>query len=149
VDRLIPDIIRALEAGNKIELRRPDAVRPWQHVLDCVYGYLLVAAGLLEGRQLAPAYNFASSDGDVATVLDVATLGVGAWDASPDVIVVERDDSSAEAATLRLDASLARRDLAWTPAFSLEEAIAETVRFYRDSSIGREQIGTRARSARE
>jgi CDP-glucose 4,6-dehydratase len=138
-DRLIPDIARALEAGEKIVLRRPDAVRPWQHVLDCVHGYLLVAASIFEGRPLAPSYNFAH-DGGAATVIDVTRSVVDNWGASEDTIVIERELNAAEAGLLTLDPALAHRDLGWTPAWTLHESIAETVRFYRDPTIGPAQI---------
>lgn len=138
-DRLIPDIVRWLEADKPVVLRRPDAVRPWQHVLDCVYGYLLSAASILQGRALSPAYNFAH-DGGAATVLQVAQAVVRNWGAADDVIVIEREDTAAEAGLLTLDPALATAELGWRPAWSLEEAIAQTVRFYLDPSIGREQI---------
>lgn len=138
-DRLVPDIARALEAGEKITLRRPDAVRPWQHVLDCVYGYLLVGAAMLEGRALQPSYNLAHSGG-AATVIEVTRSVVKHWGASDDTIVVEREDNAAEAGLLTLDPTLAETDLGWKPAWTLEESIAESVRFYRDTSVGLAQI---------
>jgi CDP-glucose 4,6-dehydratase len=138
-DRLIPDIVRALEAGDAVALRRPDAVRPWQHVLDCLYGYLLVAAAQMEARPLAPAYNFAH-DGGNATVLDVARAAVRAWGAADDRITVERATDDREANLLTLDARLARTDLGWAPVWSLEESIAATIRAYRDPAAGRAQI---------
>jgi CDP-glucose 4,6-dehydratase len=136
---LIPDIARALEAGENITLRRPDAVRPWQHVLDCAYGYLLLGAAMLEGRALAPAYNFAHAGG-AATVIEVTQSVVKHWGASDDRIVVEREDNAAEAGLLTLDPSLARKDLSWEPAWTLDESIAESVRFYQDPTIGPQQI---------
>jgi CDP-glucose 4,6-dehydratase len=138
-DRLLPDIVRALEAGSKVILRRPDAVRPWQHVLDCVYGYLLVGAAILEGRALAPAYNFAHDDGE-ATVLDVTRAVVRYWGATEDQIVVERETNAKEAGVLTLDPALARRDLGWAPAWTLDESIRESVRFYLETSVGPAQI---------
>jgi CDP-glucose 4,6-dehydratase len=146
-DRLVPDIVRALEAGDNIVLRRPDAVRPWQHVLDCVHGYLLVAAAQLDGRQLAPAYNFAH-DGGAATVIEVTRAVVKHWGASEDRIVIERENDAKEAGLLTLDPSLARNDLGWEPAWTLDESIAESVRFYLDPTVGPAQIDEHmARSA--
>jgi CDP-glucose 4,6-dehydratase len=138
-DRLIPDIARSLEAGDKVVLRRPDAVRPWQHVLDCAHGYLLVGASILDQRPLAGSYNFAH-DGGAATVIEVARAVVSNWGADEDTIVIEREDSAAEAGFLTLDPSLARNDLGWAPAWTLAESIAETVRFYRDPTVGPAQI---------
>jgi CDP-glucose 4,6-dehydratase len=139
--------VRALEAGDNITLRRPDAVRPWQHVLDCVHGYLLVAAAQLDGRPLAPAYNFAH-DGGAATVIEVTRAVVKHWGASEDRIVIERENDAKEAGLLTLDPSLARKDLGWEPAWTLDESIAETVRFYLDPAIGPTQLDEHmARSA--
>jgi CDP-glucose 4,6-dehydratase len=138
-DRLIPDIVRALEAGENITLRRPDAVRPWQHVLDCVHGYLLVAAAHLDGRALSPAYNFAH-EGGAATVLEVTKAAVQNWGATEDRIVVAREDDAQEAGVLTLDPTLAHKELGWQPAWTLEESIAETIRIYRDPSAARAQI---------
>ena len=138
-DRLIPDIVRALEAGENITLRRPDAVRPWQHVLDCVHGYLLVAASQLAERPLSPAYNFAH-EGGAATVLEVTSAAVKHWGASDDRIVIERETDAQEAGLLTLDPSLAHEELGWNPAWTLDESIAETIRIYRDPSQGAAQI---------
>ena len=138
-DRLIPDIVRALEADENITLRRPDAVRPWQHVLDCVHGYLLVAASQLDDRPLSPAYNFAH-DGGAATVLEVTRAAVKHWGASEDRVVIERETDAQEAGLLTLDPALAHKELGWRPAWTLDETIAETIRIYRDPSAGRTQI---------
>ena len=145
-DRLVPDIARALELGEPIVLRRPDAVRPWQHVLDCLHGYLLIGAAMLRGTPLAPAYNFAHG-GPTATVLEVAEAVVSEWGAPPDRIVIRREADGAEAGPLILDASLAQHELGWRPAWSLPESIRETVRCYRDPSIGRSQIADHMQTA--
>jgi CDP-glucose 4,6-dehydratase len=136
---LVPDIVRALEGGSPVVLRRPDAVRPWQHVLDCVYGYLLVGAAMLEGKTLAPSYNFAHEHG-AATVLEVASAVVRYWGAGEDAIVIEREDNAKEAGFLTLNPALAQRDLGWSPAWTLDESIRESVRFYLDTSQGPAQI---------
>jgi CDP-glucose 4,6-dehydratase len=138
-DRLVPDIARALEAGQNITLRRPDAVRPWQHVLDCVHGYLLIGASMLNGAPLSPAYNFAH-DGGAATVLEVTSAVVKHWGASEDRVVIEREENTKEAGLLTLDPALARRELGWQPAWTLDESIEESVRFYKDPSVGPQQI---------
>lgn len=141
-DRLLPDIVRALSAGETITVRRPDAVRPWQHVLDCVSGYLQCAAAMISGAPVAGAYNFAS-DSSARTVLEVTTRAVAAWGADDDGIVVDRDDSTAEASYLRLDASAARQDLGWRPFWDVDRAIDAAIAFYRSDDaggVGRHQI---------
>jgi CDP-glucose 4,6-dehydratase len=138
-DRLVPDAIRSLQAGEAITLRRPDAVRPWQHVLDCVWGYLLVAGSIVDGRPLSPAYNFAHAEG-ASTVFDVTSAVLRHWGASDDQIRIEREGDGKEATLLQLDPSLAGEDLGWHPVWSLDESIERTVAFYKDSTIGRAQI---------
>jgi CDP-glucose 4,6-dehydratase len=108
-------------------------------VLDCLYGYLLVGEAMLSGHPLSPAYNFAH-DGGAATVIEVAQAVVRHWGASEDQIVIEREDTAAEAGLLTLDPALARRELGWEPAWTLDESIKESVRFYRDPAIGPEQL---------
>jgi CDP-glucose 4,6-dehydratase len=135
-DRLVPDLVRALRAGEPVTLRRPAAIRPWQHVLDCLRGYLLVGHGLLAGDELAPAYNFAHTAA-TAPVSEVVDLVGRAWGATSDWYRVELDESTAEAEVLRLDASLAARDLGWTPAWDLETSVRATVEHYAaDDPVG-------------
>lgn len=141
-DRLLPDIVRALQSGGEVVLRRPDAVRPWQHVLDCLWGYLLLASATMDGAEVAHSYNFAHSSGR-RSVLEVASLTADAWGAPRSAIRVERDESTAEAELLQLDATRAREQLGWSPKWTVEQAIAESVRFYRSddaATTGREQL---------
>ena len=141
-DRLLPDIVRAFRDGGDVVLRRPDAVRPWQHVLDCLWGYLLLASATLDDEPVADAYNFAHSSSR-RSVLEVASLVADAWGAPRTAIKIERDDSTAEAELLQLDASRARSDLGWVPKWTVEQAIHESVRFYRSddpASLGRQQL---------
>jgi CDP-glucose 4,6-dehydratase len=149
-DRLVPDAIRALELGTPLVLRRPDATRPWQHVLDCLWGYLLVADRLLAGGPCPPALNLAHGDG-ARTVLEVAQAVVDAWGGDPGTIVIEREDTDAEASLLQLDASLARQELGWRSPWTIEETIVETVQAYRSSdpaATATEQIERYVESAR-
>lgn len=131
-DRLVPDLIRAFEAGEPVTLRRPDAVRPWQHVLDCLKGYLVLATAVLDGRRTADSYNFAHTASE-RTVLEIAREVADRWGASSSSIQVERDDSTAEATLLQLDAGRAAADLGWTPRWTVEESVRRTVEFYKAS----------------
>lgn len=121
-DRLIPDIIRSLSAGSAPLIRAPRAVRPWQHVLEALHGYMLVAERLLAGdRHFAQAWNFGPSDDDtqpVATIVDhlVSAWGGPGWDVAP-------GDHPHEAALLRLDSSKSRAELGWSPVMGLTEAL--------------------------
>jgi len=132
-DRLVPDILRAVTAGRPIRLRNPRSVRPWQHVLEPLAGYLMLAAGMIEGnRELDGAWNFGP---DSAGVVDVETLLNAFRDAwKPSVLEThfDRSDTSRpEASMLSLDSSKARRDLDWRPRLTMTEAVALTTDWYR------------------
>lgn len=121
-DRLIPDIVRAVEAGERPLIRAPRSVRPWQHVLEALGGYLILAERLLAGEDaLATAWNFGPAEDDarpVGWVADrlLAAFGTRGWD-RPD------GPQPHEATLLRLDCSLARARLAWRPVLDLAAAL--------------------------
>jgi len=128
-DRLIPDIIRALLAGERPQIRSPESVRPWQHVLEALSGYLLIAQRLLEGRdEVATAWNFGPADEDtkpVGWIVErmLSAWGVEGWD-KPD------GPQPHEAVLLKLDCSKARSELGWRPALRLEDALAKVVEWH-------------------
>jgi len=131
-DRLLPDLVRAFEAGAAPLIRAPDAVRPWQHVLEALGGYLMIAERLLAGdRRFADAWNFGPSDEDarpVSWIVDRmrAAWGGGAADALPDT-----GPRPHEAGLLRLDCSRARAALGWRPALTLDQAIDWIVAWHK------------------
>ncbi|MGC2659824.1 MAG: CDP-glucose 4,6-dehydratase [Bryobacteraceae bacterium] len=136
-DRLIPDIARAILAGKPVALRNPHSVRPWQHVLEPLSGYLLLAARLADdGRDkttYAEGWNFGPNPGSDLTVEQLARLMVAHWGNGQ--IEVGRDANAPhEAHTLRLDSSKARHMLGWSPLLSLDESIRWTVDWYRLSA---------------
>lgn len=130
-DRLVPDLVRAAQAKREVRLRYPDSVRPWQHVLDPLRGYLMLAERLANGGEGCPlALNFGP---DAAATLSVAQLaerfdaafGAGTgWDREP-------GDHPEEARTLILDSGLARRSLSWQPRLDIDATIAWTAAWYR------------------
>jgi CDP-glucose 4,6-dehydratase len=122
-ERLIPDLVRAGMAREPLLLRRPDATRPFQHVLDVLRGYLLLAERLATGGA-PPALNFGPADGEIR-VRDL----IAAW-GSPVDWRREEGPLMAEAPRLGLDSSLAAQALGWRPLLSTPEAIAETARWY-------------------
>ena len=121
-DRLVPDIVRALLAGERPQIRNPQAIRPWQHVLDALSGYLLVGQRLLDDEDsVADAWNFGPADVDTRPVAWVADellrlWGTEGWD-SPDLAQPH------EANILKLDCSKARILLDWAPRLTLERAL--------------------------
>lgn len=131
-DRILPDCIRALEAGESIKVRSPGAVRPWQFVLEPLGGYLLLGARTAAApTKYAGAWNFGPDSASVVTVRDVAELvvthwGSGAWED------VSQPGAPHEAGLLSLDISKARFQLGWRPALTLREAIGYSVAWYRN-----------------
>ena len=142
-DRLIPDIVRAILADQPVHLRNPGAVRPWQHVLEPVSGYLMLARRLATKRHGATAYadgwNFGPNPGADLTVEQLARLMVAHWGRGE--IEIDRDANAPhEAHTLRLDSSKALHALGWKPLLTLEESIRWTVDWYRHFSEKPDEI---------
>jgi len=131
-DRLVPDCMRAFAAGEPVRLRRPDAVRPWQHVLGPLSGYLALAARLLGdgGDHFARAWNFGPDAGDDASVGEVAQWIATLWGGAARV-EREADPGQHEARLLRLDSAPARAELGWKPGWSLQRAIEQTVTWHK------------------
>jgi len=134
-NRLLPDAARAWSQGLELTLRRPDAVRPWQHVLEPLWAYLWLAQALYEGRAGHESYNFGPSAAAQASVGEVILLAQGAWPGAM-VRVDPPPDAPAESGLLRLDATRAARDLGVTSRWSLEEAVTRTMGWYRAFAHG-------------
>lgn len=130
-DRLVPDILRALQAGERVRIRHPHAVRPWQHVLEPLSGYLLLAERLFEqGQADAQAWNFGPLDADARPVSWLATRLCERWGEGA-AWVAQDDAGPHEAKLLRLDISKARQRLDWQPRWSLETALDRIVEWHR------------------
>lgn len=132
-DRLVPDVIRAVTSGQPIRIRNARSVRPWQHVLEPLAGYLTLAAGLMEGDgRLDGAWNFGP---DTAGVVDVETLLNAFRDAwGPNRLEVRYeggDETRPEAGLLSLDSTKAKTGLGWRPRLTIEQAVAMTVAWHR------------------
>lgn len=135
-DRLVPDIVRAAEQGASLVIRYPEAVRPWQYVLDPVAGYLSLAEALYRDRAaFAGGWNFAPAAESAVTVRTVIEAFARHYGELPSV---EVDDAprAHEAHFLRLDATKARRDLGWRPRCDLQETMRETADWYRSVRDG-------------
>ncbi len=149
-DRIIPDCIRALERHQPIAVRNPQAVRPWQHVLEPLAGYLRLAERQLEdGPAFADAFNFGPAPTGVQTVGDVVDRvvehwGGGRWEHRPSASDVEPRGRTHEAAFLTLDITKASTLLGWRPIYSLDEAVAETVQWYRRRHSESDRFDARA-----
>ncbi len=128
-DRLVPDLVRAATAGHPLMVRNPAAIRPWQHVLEPLSGYLLLGQRLWDDPALAGAWNFGpGTDGDLDVQTISARLGMH-WPS----LHIEHDQSEHphEAATLRLNCDKARQRLAWRPVWDIDTALARTAIWYR------------------
>lgn len=135
-DRLVPDLVRAVRAGEPVVVRHPGATRPWQHVLEPLAGYLLLAERLLQAPETVPsALNFGPSPDDFATVANLIALVTELTGHHLEVRVAI-DPGLPEAAELTLDSSLAGHVLGWFPRWSLREAVAATVAWYEAEAAG-------------
>ena len=139
-ERLIPDCVRALHAGRPVVLRYPDAVRPWQHVLEPLSGYLALAEALVTLPKKAPrAVNFGPDPASFCTVSEVVNAfnvrvaGKPGWVRDP-------SPHPAEAQALTLSSALARRALAWRPRLDMRESIAWTADWYLAHSAGEDMV---------
>ena len=131
VDRLIPDAIKAFEAGQALMIRNPLATRPWQHVLEPLSGYLVLAQALYEkGNAFASAWNFGPIDEDARSVKDVVNLLISQW-GSLATWQKEGSEQPHEANLLKLDCSKAEQLLPWTPKWRLEMAIEKIVQWQK------------------
>ncbi len=130
VDRLIPEFLRAIDTGETLKIRSPNSLRPWQHVLEPLSGYLMLAEKLYEqGEAFADAWNFGPSDEDTKSVgwivEQLCALNPGAsWKA-------DSKKQPHEAVLLKLDSSKAKANLGWSPRWDLKTALSKTVEWHQ------------------
>lgn len=130
-DRLVPDIVRALAVGNAPGLRHPESVRPWQHVLEPLYGYLLLVQQMATGRSdLADAWNFGPDASALRSVGWVAQAMLDDW-GGLNSVQPDNTPHAHEAGLLALDSSKARARLGWQPRLTVREAVEWTVDWYK------------------
>jgi CDP-glucose 4,6-dehydratase len=145
-DRLIPDLVRSIGSNGCLEIRSPDATRPWQHVLDCLSGYLLLGQQLQEGnRSCADAWNFGPDRDGNRQVKQVLAAFMADWPraqwrctALPQVRVAQ---------SLYLDSGKAREKLLWKPVLTFDEGVATTSEWYR-ACLERHQVASGAQLQR-
>jgi len=130
-DRLVPDIVRSLLKDQSVEVRNPDSVRPWQHVLEPIGGYLQLARLLRQDPvRYGKAYNFGPQPDDHLSVKELVETAITAWGSGS-----WRDCSAAsaphEAGLLKLDITLAREELDWEPKLNASQAIRWALEWYR------------------
>ena len=130
-ERLVPDILKALDAGEPVPLRHPNSVRPWQHVLEPLSGYLCLARGLLADDTKASAWNFGPEAADALPVVELVR-GLGAQPA------VQPGEHPHEAGRLELDISRARHRLGWRPRWALAQALEATLSWHQAWRAGQD-----------
>jgi CDP-glucose 4,6-dehydratase len=133
-DRIIPDSVRALAAGEPIVVRNPEAIRPWQHVLEPLSGYLQLGALMLaDGPRYEGPWNFGPTDqGSDRSVRWVVERFLGEWGPGSWTTPVTTQDQPYEAHRLSLDSGKAREQLAWAPVWEPETAVRRTAAWYRE-----------------
>ena len=129
-DRIIPDAVRAWQSGQPLQVRRPEAVRPWQHVLEPLAGYLRLAECLWDRPELAGAYNFGPASHEAATVRDVVEMAAKSYGTGEVCYQIESNPLH-EAGWLALETAKARTVLGIQPRWTLPETVAHTLAWYR------------------
>jgi CDP-glucose 4,6-dehydratase len=131
-DRLIPDIVKAVSTEKQVIIRNPRAIRPWQHVLEPLSGYLLLGQKLLEGRnEYAEAWNFGPEDGNTISVEEIVNYMKRYWDKIKYIVQSDKNDNLHEASMLKLECSKANVRLKWRNVWNIEEAVKRTVMWYK------------------
>ncbi len=136
LDRLIPDIIRAIESGHPARIRNPHAIRPWQHVLEPLSGYLLLAERLItDGHSFAESWNFGPVEHDAKPVGWVANKLTELWGEGASW-KIDSEEHPHEAQFLRLDITKAKQRLGWCPRWPLEHSLTAIIDWHRSSARG-------------
>ncbi|MDA8086905.1 MAG: CDP-glucose 4,6-dehydratase [Nitrospiraceae bacterium] len=129
-DRLIPDIVRAAIGSGKVSIRNPKSVRPWQHVLEPLAGYLMLGERLIQGKvEFADAWNFGPGEESHAKVEDIVNGAKKRWDRVE--FEINSDNTLHEAGILKLDCSKALVSLGWKHIWGLDQALDATMNWYR------------------
>lgn len=134
-DRLIPDAVRAWGSGRILPIRRPNAIRPWQHVLEPLAGYLILAEQLWAKHDLAGAWNFGPDPRETATVRQVVELAHAAYGGG-EVAYGDGSDGPHETGWLGLEIGKAGTQLGFAPKWPLAEAVGRTMNWYREEANG-------------
>jgi CDP-glucose 4,6-dehydratase len=130
-DRIMPDCVRALARGEPIVVRNPAAIRPWQHVLEPLSGYLLLAAKLHESPTFAEAWNFGPDDEDTRTVEELVETVVTAWGDGASWCAKKKAGGPHEASALTLSSTKAKHELGWRPTWRFDRAVCTTIGWYK------------------
>ncbi len=136
-DRIVTDFVASILADRPLTLRNPQATRPWQHVLEPLSGYLMLAARMWKSpdQRFAEGWNFGPHASSVIPVVELAQMLCEKWGRG-EVVVQSNPNQPHEAGLLQLDSNKAHTELNWSPVWNVEEAVAATVEWYRGVSQG-------------
>lgn len=137
-DRLIPDLVNSYKSGLVPQLRAPNSVRPWQHVLDCLNGYLRLVDSLISGSGEG-VWNFGPNEKQVRTVGDVSNIAAAAWGVQ-NKWEQDSSDHPYEASLLLLNSDKARTELGWYDKLNFEESISWTMNWYKNVQSGNDPL---------
>ncbi len=132
LDRIVPDLVRAIVARRDLVLRKPDATRPWQHVLEPLSGYLWLGSLLTDRVELGVSWNFGPVDGPSRTVEEIVHTLLRKWAPPATRLVIEPDKKMDESTLLRLDCSRAHHHLQWRTAWDVERTLDAIVDWYKE-----------------
>ena len=134
INRVVPDIIKSIISNKAIKLRSPNSVRPWQHVLEPISGYLILGSHLIKGRlhtKLYPSWNFGPYMKNSKTVLQIAKLIIEKWSSKKFKIIYKNKSNFFESKLLKLNISKAKKEIGWSPTLDLNSTINLTVDWYK------------------
>lgn len=138
LDRLIPDIMRAIQAGEPVRIRSPHAIRPWQHVLEPLAGYMRLAQKLWDDTAFSESWNFGPNDEDAKPVAWIVQRLTEKWGAGAAWELDMVDGQPHEAHYLKLDCSKAKARLGWRPRWNLEQTMDSIVDWYKAYQNGKD-----------
>lgn len=146
-DRLMPDLIHSYSAGFIPKLRAPSSVRPWQHVLDCLNGYLMLVENLIEGKSTG-VWNFGPDESQFKTVADVADIAGSIWGVEK-CWESDHGDHPHEASLLMLNSNKARIELGWSDKLAFLESVEWTTNWYKNVVNGNQALKETQKNIRE
>ena len=135
-NRLIPDAIKSWQEGRSVEIRRPNAIRPWQHVLEPLCGYMLLAQKLWSNTKLAGAYNFGPLNENFKSVFSILKIAKSAF-GKGDIVFSNIDQGPHEAGALTLDTSKSISLLGYRPRWSINKVVKQTISWYQNDFVGK------------